>query len=198
MSLFEGSALGQGSARRNQGDLDVEIDMVPVMNMFLVLIPFLLMSSNFLHLKAINTSVPVKSATSIVEDKKVSDIEITAIVEIKSKSIKLSATAESLSEAELKKFDVTFATSKTRSNEKANVGTQYPLADLSLVLQEIKTKYPKSNTVILIPSENVLYDTIVKTMDAARRLNDEMLFPNVVLSGAVSTVETGKRNSNFS
>jgi len=198
MSLFEGSALGQGSARRNQGDLDVEIDMVPVMNMFLVLIPFLLMSSNFLHLKAINTSVPVKAATSIVVDKKVSDIEITAIVEIKSKSIKLSASAEKLSEAELKKFDVTFATSKAGSDEKTNGGTPYPLADLSLVLQEIKAKYPKSNTVILIPGESILYDTIVKTMDAARRLNDEMLFPNVVLSGAVSSIEAGKRNSNLS
>ncbi len=29
-----------GRAKRRKADLDIEIDMVPVMNMFLVLIPF--------------------------------------------------------------------------------------------------------------------------------------------------------------
>jgi len=197
MSLFEGG-FGQGSARGSQGDLDVEIDMVPVMNMFLVLIPFLLMSSNFLHLKAINTSVPVKSAISIIEEKKVSDIEITAIVEIKAESIKLSATAEDLSEEKLKQLDVTFSKTKITQKDGSEDNAQYPLAKLSQALQEIKAKYPKSNTVILIPGENVLYDTIVKTMDAARRLNDEKLFPNVVLSGAISGTSTDKQNDNFS
>lgn len=178
MSLFE------GRARRTQGDLDVEIDMVPVMNMFLVLIPFLLMSSNFLHLKAINTSVPVKSETSMRSESKVSEIEVTAIVEIQSGEIKLTASSDELNEDQLKKLDMTFAKADTRDNDNGD----YRLADLALALQEIKAKYPKSNTVILIPGEDVLYDTIVQTMDAARQMDETILFPNVVLSGAVSVV----------
>ena len=55
---------------------DVEPNMVPIMNMFLVLIPFLLMSASFYHIKAVNTSIPVL-AEGI--DKKVKFLKILLI-----------------------------------------------------------------------------------------------------------------------
>ena len=70
-----------GQRRRTSGDISVEIDMVPIMNMFLVLIPFLLMSANFLPLNVINTSVPVKSSSPVDDTiSKKSEIRITAVV----------------------------------------------------------------------------------------------------------------------
>ena len=50
--------------RKPRVEADVDVDMVPIMNMFLVLVPFLLMSASFLHIKAINTSVPVLGVAS--------------------------------------------------------------------------------------------------------------------------------------
>ena len=44
--------------RRNSDD-DTELNMIPIMNIFLVIIPFLLTSVSFFHIKVISTSVPV-------------------------------------------------------------------------------------------------------------------------------------------
>ncbi len=167
-----------GKRKRRRSDLDVDIDMVPVMNMFLVLIPFLLMSSSFLHLKAINTSVPVR-AENIAQatlDKK-TDIKITAIVQITAKGIQLSASSNELEAEQLEALGSDFK-NKTKG--------EFELQQLTLALQAIKQKYPKSDTVILVPAQSIKYDTIVNAMDAARSSKDQQLFENVVLSGKVS------------
>ncbi len=168
-------ALGQ--RRRTGGDLDCEIDMVPIMNMFLVLIPFLLASSSFLNLKAINTSVPVMAETSTpFEEEKKSDIKITATVKLGLNSISLEATSSELPERKLKEMDALVI---------KNAKGEYQYADLALSLAKIKQLYPKSDTLILVPSDAILYDAIVKTMDVARTFEGQKLFPNVVISGQV-------------
>ena len=58
---------------RNRMEDDNEVNMVPIMNMFLVLIPFLLMSASFLHLKAINTSIPILGNTDNKSIKQLSE-----------------------------------------------------------------------------------------------------------------------------
>ena len=169
---------GLGQRGRKGGDLDVEIDMVPIMNMFLVLIPFLLASSSFLNLKAINTSVPVMAETSSspAQDDKKSDIKITATVKLEVNAIRLEATSSELPEAKLKALDAT-----VKKDKKG----EYRFSELAAALAKIKQGYPKSDTLILVPSDVILYDSIVKTMDVARTLNGEKLFPNVVISGQV-------------
>lgn len=171
-------ALGQ--RKRRGGDLDVEIDMVPIMNMFLVLIPFLLASSSFLNLKAINTSIPVAAETSAPaepekKDKK-PEIKITATVKLEPNRIRLQATSEELPESKLKEMDA-------QVNKDAK--GKYVYRDLAQALAKIQQLYPKSDTVILVPSDAILYDDIVKTMDVAREFEGKKLFPNVVISGQV-------------
>ena len=185
MSIF-GESESWSGPRRSDGDIDVEIDMVPVMNMFLVLIPFLLMSSGFLHIKAINTSVPVKAATVEQIQSKPSEIAVTAVVALHMDEIVLEATSEELDEEQLQKLS-------TRIQQKTPLTAEPPITEngktallqLSQALQVIKSQYPKSDTVILIPEEPVLYDTIVATMDASRQMGDTHLFKNVVLSASV-------------
>lgn len=187
-----------GQRKRTSGDVDVEIDMVPVMNMFLVLIPFLLMSSSFLHLKVINTSVPVKSTEISQDQAPKSDIKLTVIVALDDDNITLTATSEELTEDKLQAFD--------QALPKAD-SVDYPYADFTAALVKIKAQYPKSDTVIIMPNDDIKYNDIIKTMDAARQyqttqqvVNSEsnnqtgsaltramaskisILFPNVVLS----------------
>jgi hypothetical protein len=52
-------------------------------------------------------------------------------------------------------------------------------------LKQIKRRYPASDTMILIPSNEVTYQEIVQAMDCARINQSDTLFPNVVLSGAL-------------
>ncbi|MEH6347155.1 MAG: biopolymer transporter ExbD [Bermanella sp.] len=168
---------GLGQRRRTGGDLDCEIDMVPIMNMFLVLIPFLLASSSFLNLKAINTSVPVMAETSTpMEQDKKSEVKITATVKLKMDRIVLEATSSELTEKKLKEMD---AVVKKDSQGK------YAYAQLAVALLKVKQLYPKSDTLILVPSDGIIYDSIIKTMDVARTFEGQKLFPNVVISGQV-------------
>lgn len=160
---------------RKRSDEDTDLDLVPIMNMFLVIIPFLLISANFFHLKAINTSVPVLSSSAgspAVE----STIKMTVIVQLEEKGIRLSAMSDEADRETLQGLDA-FLTKENPS--------RYPLDDLAGYLQKVKADYPKSDTVIIIPDSSVIYDTIIQTMDVARYSEDFELFPNVVISGKV-------------
>jgi biopolymer transport protein ExbD len=154
---------------------DDEIELVPIMNMFLVLIPFLLLSASFFHIKAINTSVPVMSSsdsrTSTTPQK--SNAKVTVIVEFKESVLLVSAMSSDLTYNELSKLE----TELPAKNQK-----EYPLNDLADHLRYIKGMYPKSDTLILVPDTTVVYGTLIETMDAARSKNSQELFPNVVLS----------------
>jgi biopolymer transport protein ExbD len=150
-----------------------DIDMVPVMNMFLVLIPFLLMSVSFFHIKAINTSVPVLAQSKDGADKQIQE-KVTAIVEIEPTGFHVSAISDSVGYDVLDKWDRRIA----KEGKQA-----YPLNRLVAQLNEMKVHYPASDTLIIIPEESIIYDTIIQAMDVARYHNNDSLFPNVVLSG---------------
>ena len=162
-------------ARRGGADDDVDVDMVPIMNMFLVLIPFLLMSANFLHLKGINTSVPVQ-AESDPTARTESGSKVTVVVQLEPDGIRLSALSDAVPRPELDALE-------ERLPAAGEDG--YPWAALAGRLQAIKARYPRSDTMILIPHGGAPYGTVVRAMDAARRSGEVPLFPNVVLSGKV-------------
>jgi len=162
--------------RRLQTEEDLDVDMVPVMNMFLVLIPFLLISANFIHLRVINTSVPVQAESSenLSREK---EVKVTVIAEIKEKGIDLSVISDEVESADLDKW-------KVQINKKSD--DEYPLTEVADYLKNIKMAYPASDTMLVIPAETVIYDSIIQVMDAGRHGEDKSpLFPSVVLSGKV-------------
>lgn len=155
---------------------DTEPNMVPIMNMFMVLIPFLLMSASFFHINAINTSVPVHADAATDGLKKPSDIKVTVVMELKDDRFQLSALSEQLDDTALQKLETTIA-------KPPLIGK--PLATLAGFLKDVKAQYPASDTMILIPDASVIYDEIVWAMDCARSSDQQALFPNVVLSGSL-------------
>jgi len=161
--------------KRREMEDDCEPNLTPIMNMFLVLIPFLLMSASFYHVKAVNTSVPVlaASADTTEENKTVS---VTVIVELKKDFLKVSTMSDKLTGDELNRFKVEYPVDSEGS---------YPLEKFAAHLQGIKNQYPKSDTLILIPNNKTDYNTIILAMDTARKAGEIALFPNVVLSGSV-------------
>jgi len=164
-----------GKRSRRAEEEDTDINMVPIMNMFLVLIPFLLMSASFLHLKAINTSVPVQAERS-VDAAANPDVKVTVVVQIQGDALRLSGLSDLLADGELRKLECTLP--KTQDGA-------YPFEELAARLVEIKSSFPKSDTLLVIPDNAVIYETIIETMDVGRRAGDDPLFPNVVLTGKV-------------
>ena len=59
------------------------------------------------------------------------------------------------------------------------------VAELVDHLKKLKARYPTSDTMILIPDDEVSYREIIRAMDCARADESEKLFPNVVLSGSL-------------
>ena len=153
-----------------------DVNLIPIMNMFMVLIPFLLMSASFFHIKAINTSVPVHADTPSKSEPRNNKVKITVVLEIKEDQLRISALSDTL-------------------NDLAETGRQTviprpPGGDISADvlaahLKKLKDGFPDSDTMILIPDDNISYREIIRTMDCARTTGSEQLFPNVVLSGSL-------------
>jgi biopolymer transport protein ExbD len=161
---------------RKKNDTDTDIDMVPIMNMFLVLIPFLLSSASFFDINAIHTSVPVKQ-TNVNQDNSQTNVTETIIpvIEIKKNIIELYALSDLVAVKDLAQWDISFKKQEDK----------FPLADIQIYLQDMKKQYPESDTILVIPDDNTLYETIIQTMDFARNSNQNQLFPNVVLSDKI-------------
>ena len=161
---------------RKQTEENTELNMVPIMNMFMVLIPFLLMSAAFYNIKAVNTSIPVHSNAPAQETPVEKEIKITVVLELKADEVRISALSDQVEPKELLQME-------TSINRPA--GGDMSIVALADFLKKIKMKYPASDTLLLIPDENVLYREIIQAMDCVRNHESGTLFPNVVLSGSL-------------
>jgi biopolymer transport protein ExbD len=141
-----------------------DIDVTPLMNMMVILIPFLISMAVFTEIAAINFSLPPAMAEGEAppgetpkEENKL-DISI-AITD--------------------KGFTITGTGQVLPTIPKAN-GT-YDLATLNRVLRAIKMQYPGQEDVVLIIEQEVYYEDIVNVMDICR----DAQFPNIGLSGGI-------------
>jgi biopolymer transport protein ExbD len=171
-----------GDRRRLGTDMyaqDEDVNLVPIMNLFVVLIPFLLMSAAFFHISVINASVPAlqKDKTDLAK----SEVAVTMMVRMEPESFTITASSDTLSREELAKLRA----------EIPRKGEGKGLQDLSDHLLACKQRYPKSETMLLVPDASIQYQEVIGAMDSGRWVEMEQegakaryeLFPNVVISG---------------
>ena len=164
-----------GRLRRPQEE-EPDINMIPIMNMFMVLIPFLLLSASFFHIKTINTSVPVHANKPAKTEEQKEVKKITVVLEIKANELRISALTDTPNDLSL---------SDMQSVIPRAPGSEISVAVLAGHLEKLKARYPQSDTMILIPDDAVTYREIIRAMDCARAHESQSLFPNVVLSGSL-------------
>ena len=155
------------------------LNLVPIMNLFTSLIPFLLLCAAFFNISVINASVPAlqrdRSDVAKAED------AVTLMVQILPSGYRIAATSETLSRPALEAL----RTEIPRLGEDPNYDA------FTRHLLSCRQQYPRSDTVILVADPSILYQEIVHTMDAARywetqeegKRVDYELFPNVVMAG---------------
>lgn len=148
------------SLKRDKEVRDNDVNIIPVMNIFLLLIPFLLLTAAFVHVAMIELSLPSlnKGQSGNVQEQQKNLILV--ILAIKDNGF------------QLKSLGFTF-------DPLNNINGQYNYRDLAEQLKQIKMQHPYAEDIIVSPESNVKYDTIVKVMDRCR----ETGFPNVSLSG---------------
>lgn len=158
-----------------------ELDLLPVMNLFMVLIPFLLMGAAFFHIGVIPTSLPAH--TPQASDVPKTPTTVSVNLAVSATDMQLTVSSTSLDEAQLAALGATF--------QRGPKG--YPREALVKHLRGLKTSYPESNTLIALPHEDLAYDELVAILDATREFptgktgtdgEPEMrdLFPVVVFS----------------
>jgi biopolymer transport protein ExbD len=146
-------------AKKKREQEPVELNMIPIMNLFLAMIPFLLSCAAFFQAAQINASVPALSEGSDASsDEPAKELKkITLNLQIKKEGFFLSASGDQ-PPAEIKGIARTIA----------KKGDEYDFEELAKVCKSLKAKYDKSDTVILLPIKEISYETLIHAMDAAR------------------------------
>ncbi|MFQ5603223.1 MAG: ExbD/TolR family protein [bacterium] len=144
---------------RTQKNNEQDLNITPVMNIFLILIPFLLLTAVFVKIAVLEFSLPsIESQTGEpVNQEQKAVVTILAIkeqgFELKSQGVKFSF----INKKE-QKFDFQTLVEKLRA---------------------VKKRHKETEDIIIAPQEAIKYDTIIKVMDRCR----ENGFPNISISG---------------
>ncbi len=155
-------------------------DLVPIMNLVTILIPFLLLSVTFVNLAVVDSTLP---AISPIPSDTVEADKLRMMVAITDQGFIVRGNSPLLEgdpEAE----------ARGQSIDRLTDGA-YPFTELTDLMVQLKSEYPDEANVVLIPEDVVDYDTIVGTMDATRDWTPpgatvkELLFP-VVSLGSVT------------
>jgi biopolymer transport protein ExbD len=196
------------SARRHKRQANQDINLVPLMNVFCILIPFLLLTAVFVQLTIINTNLP--TASSLANKPKEADTSPTP--EAKKLNLTVFITKEGFTLAgyggvlnvveEVEGDEEKKAASRTvipmKVVDKDRNGEdlkEYDFEKLQEYLIKVKTEYPNHYSIILLPENQVLYETIIQVLDTSREYevtnpdgSEEVkeLFVNPVLAGGIT------------
>jgi len=178
-----------GRAGKSRGEDAEELDLVPIMNLVTILIPFLLMASSFVTLAVIDSTLPAIGAPP---DSSNDDTEETLSLKI---VITDNGYTVAGNDAVLKtESDEGEANQPTIPCKKAGCPSidAYDGKELTSLLSQIKDRWPDEENVVLVPEDDVSYEVLVLTMDSAREDPETKeggkpreLFPYVVIAGGM-------------
>jgi len=133
-----------------------DLNLIPIMNLMMTLIPFLLLGAAFYHIGVIPTSLPTHTPEGGAENEK-SEL-VTLNLSFEKAKLELTVSGSSLSEEEALALGGTFPRAAAGFDLKAIQGK----------VMLIKGKYPKSDTMIVLPADEVEYQDLVDVLDVTR------------------------------
>lgn len=137
---------------------DVELNITPVMNMFLILVPFLLLTAVFVRIAVLELSLPtLKKGQSQAPAK---ENAVLVILSVSENGFLLKAPETKFPPIRLKENQFDYGTLVER-------------------LREVHNKFATTDDIIISPAAEIKYEVIVKVMDRCR----ENGFPNISISG---------------
>jgi len=124
----------------------VHLEVTAFINVIVVLVPFLLSTAVFSHLAVLELSLPAKN--SGVEQLKVNDLKLEVV--IRSDALEVGDRIGGLIQ------------------RIASTPQGYDLPALSVLMQQIKGKFPDSKAASVLAQPDTSYDTLVQVMDSVR------------------------------
>ncbi len=185
---------------RKAKDGPTELNLIPVMNLFVVLIPFLLAGAAFFKVGVIPTSLPAHDPSQ--SDVPQTPTTVACNLLLSRERVMLTISSTSFGPDEL---------SAMSREWKVAADEPYPADDVQAYLIELKDLYPKSSTITIQPDGDIPYQRLVGILDKIREkslgeVDDEgrekyrELFPVTIFSRLIKNtdpVEGGEGGDDF-
>ena len=146
-----------------------EMNLLPVMNLMVILIPALMLGAAFYHLGNIATSIPDNVPAS-EPPKPPKDIKVTMNIAVEKDKLLVSGSGQGLDPAAITALD----------KDLPDIAGKRDLDRLRAHLIRIKGEYPKSDTVMLVIDPTIRYADVVAVLDTTR---EHKLPPAQALAG---------------
>jgi biopolymer transport protein ExbD len=177
---------------------DEALNLIPIMNLVSILIPFLLMAAQFVHLAVIDSTLPAIGDPQETPPDEDDEPPLQLSLVLTSRGITVAG-----ADAILKPEGAEGAAEPIEGEEEQptipckdpNCATaeSYDYEELTRILGLIKDEYPDDENVILVPESRIPYEVIILTMDASRQDSNSSaddgqprtLFPFVVIAGGI-------------
>lgn len=162
-----------------------DLSLIPIMSLFLMLVPMLLLTAEFERAAVLDLFLPSSDIKAVKRENRGPLLTLT--ISVTPAKLQIVANKEKIS-----------IPSKLASKQRS-----FDLNNLRRELYKLKRKFPSSEEVVLLVGGDILYETIIDIMDACREISLPggrvvSLFPNVALAdrtGFVRERKDGKENT---
>lgn len=153
------------SQRRNKPNYILDLNMAPLMSLFVALIPMLLLTAMFQKVGIVNLYLPTLEEALLQDSASDPSQDFTLAVTVTLKEISL-----------MKDHEVLLT---------ENVESGLKLDKLIGELITLKDEFPDKRDAVLLLDGEILYETIIDIMDAVRVKGDRELFPDISLADRI-------------
>lgn len=172
-----------------------DINIMPLMNIVMLLIPFLLMSTEFIKIGVVNVVAPKiggSTASAPEEQKKPEKPPLNLTVSITDKGLTLITRGDKIPEG--CDLDALKQPGEKKLPTMKKIGNNHNYIALTQCLDRIKKLFSDEKRIILMAEPEIKFEVIVALMDASRestafpidpKANKDGLFPEVILSAGV-------------
>ena len=185
---------GGGVPGEGGDDQPIDLNLTALMDILSNILFFLLASFGAAVISVVSASVPVSSIDE--SDGAKTDDAVTMTVAISQAGYRITASSETLPEEQLEQIKLTLPRTNHLPKDPPEGSTlnELDFPKLTEALYRVKNAYPKSESVIIVPSPDILYDEVVQTMDACRervekdphgKTRKDLLFGKVVVSTTI-------------
>jgi len=155
------------------------LDLVPIMNLVSILIPFLLMGTTFVELAVVETTAPAICSSDCEDEIDTPRLKLS--VAVTRSGLYIQGTEGVLEEDE-QGFFIACTTGSCVNDD------SYDYAELTRLLALVKDEHPYTEDMVLVPDGRVPYNSLIGVMDAARddpRNGGQRMFPYQTVAGGV-------------
>ncbi|UCF88699.1 MAG: biopolymer transporter ExbD [bacterium] len=156
------------SHRRSRPSYILDLNIAPLLSLFVALIPMLLLTAMFQKVGIVNLYLPTLEEALLQENTGGTSKDFTLAVSVTLNRLTL-----------LKDQEVLLA---------EDIGDGLALDMLAEELAALKDRFPDKRDAVLLLDGEILYETIIDVMDAMRIAGDRELFPEISLADRVREV----------